>query len=364
MTLQDALAQSPNTTFVELIQKTGVTPVVDLAVRLGLRSYADENSFGDGRSIAQAAKEDNMGAFTLGPLAVNALELSNVGATLASGGRWCEPNPIKEVLDQHGKQVFIDRPACEQAVSPEVAGALSHGMSKDIIDGTASASARNNGWSAQTAAKTGTTESHHSTAFLGFTRGMAAAPYIYNDGVQSTPLCTQPVRQCQYGTLFGGNEAADTWFQAAAGVPGAAAGGLPPASPAHVRGTKRGALDAVVGQYSSAAKSQLEAQGYVVTLNTVYGAGAPAGTVVSAVQDGANTTVTLNISDGAGATSASPTAPPTTSPAPTSPTAPPSPSPAPPPGIEGLEQSLNDARDAIADAFGVGNDAGNNAAPN
>lgn len=364
MTLQDALAQSPNTTFVELIQKTGVTPVVDLAVRLGLRSYADENSFGDGRSIAQAAKEENMGAFTLGPLAVNALELSNVGATLASGGRWCEPNPIKEVLDQHGKQVFIDRPACEQAVSPEVAGALSHGMSKDIIDGTASASARNNGWSAQTAAKTGTTESHHSTAFLGFTRGMAAAPYIYNDGVQSTPLCTQPVRQCQYGTLFGGNEAADTWFQAAAGVPGAAAGGLPPASPAHVRGTKRGALDAVVGQYSSAAKSQLEAQGYVVTLNTVYGAGAPAGTVVSAVQDGANTAVTLNISDGAGATSASPTAPPTTSPAPTSPTAPPSPSPAPPPGIEGLEQSLNDARDAIADAFGVGNDAGNNAAPN
>ena len=120
----------------------------------------------------------------------------------------------------------------------------------------------------------------------------------------------------------------------------------------------------MVGQYSSAAKSQLEAQGYVVTLNTVYGAGAPAGTVVSAVQDGANTTVTLNISDGAGATSASPTAPPTTAPAPTSPTAPPSPSPAPPPGIEGLEQSLNDARDAIADAFGVGNDAGNDAAPN
>ena len=81
MSLQDALAQSPNTTFVELIQKTGVAPVVDTAVRLGLRSYTDENSFGDGRSIAQAAKDENMGAFTLGPLPVNALELSNV-ATL------------------------------------------------------------------------------------------------------------------------------------------------------------------------------------------------------------------------------------------------------------------------------------------
>lgn len=231
-------------------------------------------------------------------------------------------------------------------------------MSKDIVDGTASASARNNGWSAPTAAKTGTTESHHSTAFLGFTQTMAAAPYIYNDGTQSTPLCTQPVRQCQYGTLFGGNEAADTWFQAAAGVPGAAAGGLPPASPVHMRGTKRGALDAVVGQYSSAAKSQLEAQGYAVTLNTVNGAGAPAGTVVSAVQDGPNTTVTLNVSDGAGAASASPSAPPSSAAAP-SPSAPPQPSPASPPGIEGLEQSLNDARDAIADVFGGGPGNGN-----
>ena len=42
------------------------------------------------------------------------------------------------------------------------------------------------------------------------------------------------------------------------------------------------------------------------------------------------------------------------------------PSPAPPPGIEGLEQSLNDARDAIADVLGggAGNNAGNNGAPN
>ena len=352
MTLQDALAQSPNTTFIELIQKTGVAPVVDTAVRLGLRSYTDENSFGDGRSIAQAAKEENMGAFTLGPLAVNALELSNVGATLASGGRWCEPNPIKEVLDEHGKQVFINRPACEQAISPEVAGTLSQGMSKDVTEGTAAASARNNGWSALTAAKTGTTESHQSTAFLGFTRGMAAAPYIYNDGTQSTPLCTAPVRQCPYGTLFGGNEAADTWFQAAAGVPGAATGGLPPANAVYERGTMRTALDAVVGQYSSAAKSQLESQGYTVVVNTVYGSGSPAGTVVSAIQGGPGNTVTLNISDGNGTPpSANTAAPPAAPAAPSPPAAPPSPSPAAPLDFGGIEQSLTDARDAIADVF-------------
>ena len=142
-------------------------------MRLGLRSYKDDNSFGDGRSIAQAAKEENMGSFTLGPLAVNALELSNVGATLASNGRWCEPNPIASVTDKNGREVFIDRPACEQAIDPEIAAALAAGMSHDIVDGTGADAAKRNHWSAPTAAKTGTTESHQSSAFLGFTLGLS-----------------------------------------------------------------------------------------------------------------------------------------------------------------------------------------------
>ena len=40
MTLQDALAQSPNTAFVKLEETTGIAPVVDMAVRLGMRSLA------------------------------------------------------------------------------------------------------------------------------------------------------------------------------------------------------------------------------------------------------------------------------------------------------------------------------------
>ena len=37
-----ALAKSPNTAFVKLIASTGVTPTVDMAVKLGLRSYATQ----------------------------------------------------------------------------------------------------------------------------------------------------------------------------------------------------------------------------------------------------------------------------------------------------------------------------------
>ena len=304
MTLRDALAQSPNTTFIELIQQVGVSYTVDLAVRLGLRSYLNENSFGDGRSIATAAKEENMGAFTLGPLAVNDLELSNVGATLASGGRWCEPTPIVSVKDKHGQEVYLNRPACEQVIDPEIASALANGMAQDAVSGTAAKAAGAAGWTAPVAAKTGTTESHQSTAFLGFTRGMSAASYIFNDGTQQAPLCSGPVRQCAEGTLYGGDEAASTWFQAALNVPGAAYAGLPPSAYEYNRGTRRAVLDETIGMNQWSAKSSLEAQGFTVTVVTVYGAGAPAGTVVSAVPSDPNlsrgSVITLNISDGTG----------------------------------------------------------------
>ena len=40
MTITDALAQSPNTAFIKLMEFTGVPDVVDMAVRLGMRSLA------------------------------------------------------------------------------------------------------------------------------------------------------------------------------------------------------------------------------------------------------------------------------------------------------------------------------------
>src|SRR6478609_9444651 len=99
MNVTDALATSPNTAFAKLIQQVGVPRAVDMAVRLGLRSYAlpgtarayDPTS---NESLADLIKRQNTGSFTLGPFQLNALELANVAATLASGGVWCPPNPI------------------------------------------------------------------------------------------------------------------------------------------------------------------------------------------------------------------------------------------------------------------------------
>ena len=240
MTLKEALATSPNTPFVTMAEKVGVKEIVDLAVKMGLRSYADEKSHGD-TSIAKYTKDNNLGSFVLGPNAVNPLELSNVAATLADHGRWCEPRPVMSVTDHSGNEVPLQKSECEQALNPGVADALANGMGSDISSGTAAGAASRVGWSGPLSAKTGTTETSFSAAFLGFTPQWAGSTYIFNDSGASQNLCTGPVRQCANGNLYGGNEPAQTFLATSkVGVARHGGPGLPKFDPKYNSGTNPG----------------------------------------------------------------------------------------------------------------------------
>src|SRR5699024_6730007 len=148
MSLTQALATSPNTAFVKMLQDVGVPPTVDMAVRLGLRTYAKPGTSGvDDRSLAQIIKDENRGSFTLGPTAVNPLEMANVAATLASGGTWCPPTPVEAVFDRDGKPVPVTQEACKQVLDPGLAHTLAVGMGQDHVNGgTSAGSANAAGW--------------------------------------------------------------------------------------------------------------------------------------------------------------------------------------------------------------------------
>ena len=300
MTLEEALAYSPNTTFIMLIEQVGVEAVVDMSVKLGLRSYTEPGTFNDEYSIAEYFKEANLGSYTLGPTAVNPLELSNVGATLASSGRWCEPNPISSVQDRTGQEVFLERPECENVLDADLADSLASAMTADTEYGTAAGAASATGFSGTAAAKTGTTESNQSSAFLGFNSEVAMAPYIYNDGTNTTPLCTSPVRQCSSGSLYGGLEPARTFYQAVQRMPRAAAGYVPAANALYGAGTSATLFNQVIGLSADSARVMLEDAGYsVADTRRGDGAGMPDGAVsqVSMVPGGAKEVVLL-VSDG------------------------------------------------------------------
>ncbi len=272
MSVTDALAQSPNTAFAKLIQQIGVARAVDMAVRLGLRSYGEPGTARaydpkNNESLADYIKRQNLGSFTLGPFELNALELSNVAATLASGGTWCPPSPIDKVFDRRGHEVDVPQAKCEQAVPEGLANTLSVALSKDSTGGTAAGSAGSVGWNLPMSGKTGTTESHRSSGFLGFTNQYAAANYIFDDSPKPGGLCSFPLRKCgDYGNLYGGKEPARTWFLAMkpiAGDFGPVA--LPPTDPRYVDGSNSKDVPSVTGMSFDAARKRLQDAGFQVS---------------------------------------------------------------------------------------------------
>ena len=211
LTLREALATSPNTPFVALVDRLGsVDPIVDVARRLGLRTTLAATG-PDGRPLADRVGAEQA-SFTLGPDPTSPLDLASVAATVASGGRWCPPTVLTRVTGRDGRDVTPPTVPCEQALAPDVARQLSTALSEDVEDGTAADAAEDAGWERPMIAKTGTTQRSTSAAFLGATDRYAGAVMTFStEGAE--PVCTDPVRTCSEGDLTGGSVPAATWFE-------------------------------------------------------------------------------------------------------------------------------------------------------
>lgn len=327
MSLTDALAQSPNTAFIKLEEFTGVPDVVDMAVRLGMKSLATTPFVDPGtgkrtdRSIAEVIKDQRLASFTLGVTPTSVLELANVGATLFSQGKWCPPTPIDSITDAGGKPVPITEEPCQQAVEPALANTLVTGLSKDDITGTSAAAAKAAGWNRPMAGKTGTTQQHKSAAFMGGIPEMAGAVITFDNSNRPRPLCDgggAPFA-CGNGNIFGGKTPARTWYGAVTPlVANTPPTPLPATDPRYLDGGAESRIPDVVGRSAGAARGELEGAGWQVTTRTVDN-NAPEGTVVGQEPRGAalpGEQVTLQVSSGSVPAPPPPPGTPTPGPAP------------------------------------------------
>ncbi|MCO1582178.1 penicillin-binding protein [Crossiella sp. SN42] len=315
MTLQTALATSPNTGFVILEERVGMGPVVDMASRLGLRETMQLNVAGvkpdpkSKRDDLNRSQSDywrnNKGAFTLGPAAVSTLELANVSATMISGGVWCPPSPIEQVLDRNGKPLQLNEAPCEQAVPEGLANGMVQGLSKDDLPGGTAAGARPKEWNRPMLGKTGTTQDHKSAGFVGATPQYAGAVLTFNDGNRPQVICKgNPPRLCggnTQGGIFGSSVSAPTWFDAMGAIHGnQPVQQLPGADPRYLNGGDEAKVPNVVGMMVNEATSKLQSAGYKVTTQNRNGA-QPKGTVIGQNPRGAalpGETITLWVSTG------------------------------------------------------------------
>ena len=284
MTITDALAQSPNTAFVKLMEFTGVPDVVDMAVRLGLRSLNDSDPAAPDRSKAEIIKGQRQASFTLGVSPTSVLELSNVGATLASGGVWCPPSPIESMIGPDGAPVTLTEAPCEQVVEPGLADAMLNALGKDdIAGGTAFRAANEVGWNRPMAGKTGTTQGHRSAAFLGIVpQTMSGAVVTFDNDSSPATLCDGAGAPfaCGTGTIFGGKTPAETWYGTMTPllanqpvVP------LPPLEDRFLTGGAETRVPDVLGDSENGARATLEAAGWTVITRDEAN-NAPRGTVV------------------------------------------------------------------------------------
>ncbi|MDN5750600.1 MAG: transglycosylase domain-containing protein, partial [Pseudonocardia sp.] len=310
MSLTDALARSPNTAFVKLMEFTGVPDVVDMAVRLGLRSLATERFVDPNtgevtdRSIAEVTKAQQQASFTLGVSPTSVLELSNVGATLASGGVWCPPTPIESITDPLGNPVPITEAPCEQVVEPGLADAMMNALSKDDLPGgTAARAAAEVGWTRPMAGKTGTTQANRSASFLGVLPQISGAVITYDNDDSPNPLCDSGGAPfaCSDGNIFGGKTPAETWFGTMTPLlEGQPVIPLPPVAERYLEGGAESRVPDVLGRGENDARATLESAGWAVTTRTVDNA-ASRGTIIGQSPRGTalpGETIELSVSSG------------------------------------------------------------------
>ncbi|MEP6981454.1 MAG: transglycosylase domain-containing protein [Nakamurella sp.] len=281
MTLQRALATSPNTAFVALEDQVGLADVTSMAVKLGLRGYnlpagEVERGFASlAGSYADQVVQQKIASFTLGVSPVSPLELSNSGATVASNGMWCPPTPVASITDRDGNAVQWSQLACEQVVDPKLASSLAQAMEPDVTAdfGTAHASLQAAGWGSRPAAgKTGTTEDYKSSAFLGFTPYYSGATIVFDYDNGPQPICRTPtLRTCtteeaQGGQgMSGGSVPAKTWGDAMTPLhAGKENLDFPPATLQYQKGTGGTSVVNVIGQQVDTARATLAAAGYTV----------------------------------------------------------------------------------------------------
>jgi membrane peptidoglycan carboxypeptidase len=190
-----ATAKSVNTAFASLVLKLGVPNVQKTMTLMGLHS-------GSGDPITCGPASVTLGAGTTTPLT-----LATSYATLAADGKYCPPNPILSITTNDKKPLKLRPTACKQVIDPDIARGATNLLTNVVRSGTGVAAQLG---SRPVAGKTGTTDNHYQSWFVGYTPQLATAVWV------GTPYNQFRMKNISlaghyYGEVFGGTISAPVW---------------------------------------------------------------------------------------------------------------------------------------------------------
>lgn len=188
ISLREALVNSVNTAFAELILDVGIGRTVETAYDFGIDA---EEAFGPGSARGPAIA---IGGLHNG---VTTREMASAVGTLAAGGEHREPYVIERVLGPNGEEIYRHEPTRERVVSEQTAGTMIDTMQQVVRRGTG-VNARIPGRSI--AGKTGTSQEFADAWFVGTTPTLSTAAWVGN-----------PSGRVPYPGMTGGSAVAPLW---------------------------------------------------------------------------------------------------------------------------------------------------------
>lgn len=165
MSLRHATALSVNTAFLQLASMVGVCNERATMKKMGLHT-ASNGEYG----------ESGMAAVILGADNASPLTVATAYATLAAGGKRCDPVPVSQIKAFDGKKYAVSNGNCKQVIDPVVAYQATRILQSVLTEGTGRAIGMPGG--RQAAGKTGTSDLSKQTWFAGFTPQRAAAVWV------------------------------------------------------------------------------------------------------------------------------------------------------------------------------------------
>ena len=285
-------AESVNTFYAQLEERTGLCKPVTLARKMGV--VVPDTS----------EHSDVVGPFTLGVTDTDPLTMAGVYATFAARGKFCTPQPVTAVLNSSGKTIE-DYPArCSQLLRTEVADSVNKVLETVQQPGGFGYDA-GLALEQESAGKTGTINDNAAVWFDGYTPNLAASAMIAGANSQGhhVSLNGQTIGGVYVSGAHGSTTAGPVWGDAMKAVqqylpdvdfnePGTTTTNGPNAE-----------VPSVYGQSIAAASAAIRRAGFTPVVGSSVDSGNPEGTVAylspsSGSSAPTRSTVTIYVSDG------------------------------------------------------------------
>ncbi|MGX1669663.1 transglycosylase domain-containing protein [Streptomyces sp. NPDC055400] len=199
--LEEAMAKSINTYFVQMIGDTGMCPVMDMADKLGVVQ-------GNGDKLPEVP------AIVLGSKGISPLTMASAYAAFANRGTYCTPVAIESITAPGDKSLPVPKSSCSRAMTTKTADSINTLLSGVIDSGTgreAGLTDRAN------AGKTGTTDSRKNAWFVGYTPNLSGAVWV-GSALQNVEMQNITIGGVYQAKVFGGQVPGPIWKDAMVGA--------------------------------------------------------------------------------------------------------------------------------------------------